>query len=136
MKIYYRGRYVKNVPKKYAGIPDLADYFEDIDSPRLSVAEFRILDMALFAQKIAPFLERFKAVFPMDYWLIEKSSPKMAHEVTTADNQIYYSILFHNGFAIRTNKRIYNICPCRDKAPSSSPHVALPPFEQLKLAFS
>jgi hypothetical protein len=136
MKIYYHGRYVKNVPAKYANIPDLPDYFEDIDSPRLSVKECRILDMALFNQKIASFLVRLKVVFPMDYWLIEKSSPVMAHEVATDDNQIYYSLLFRNGFAIRINKRIYNLCPIKGEAPSSSPLVALPPFEQLKLSFS
>ena len=136
MKIYYHGRYVKNVPKKYAGIPNLPDYFEEIDSPRLSGDEFRILEMALFAQRIQSFLDRFKVLFPMDYWLIEKSSPKMAHEVTTDDNQVYYSLLFRNGFAIRINKRIYNSCPIKGEAPSSSSLVALPPFQQLKLAFS
>ena len=136
MKIYYRGRYVKNVPKKYAAIPDLVDYFEDIDSPRLSIAEYRILDMALFHIKIMPFLECERSVSVVDYWMIHKSSPSVAHEVTTEDNQVYYSLLFRNGFSVRINKRIYNQCPCRDKVSSSSPLVVRPPFEQLKLAFA
>ena len=135
MKIYHNGRYVKNVPAKYAKIPDLPDHFEEIDSPRLSCAEYRILDLALFAIRLEPFLERFKESSPMDYWLIEKSSPAVAHEVATEDNQVYYSLLFRNGFPIRINKQIYNMCPVRKKASASSPLVALAPFEQLKLSF-
>lgn len=136
MKIYHKGRYVKNVPAKYSKIPDLPDYFEEIDSPRLSCAEYRILDLALFHHRITPFLEQMKRENQLDHWLIEKSSPVMAHEVTTDDNQVYYSLLFRNGFAIRINRRIYKMCPKRRKANWNSPDVALPPYEQLKMTFA
>jgi hypothetical protein len=136
MKIYHRGRYVKNVPAKYAKIPDLPDYFEEIDSPRMSVDEYWILELALFARKIQSFLSVFEEKSPVDYWLIAKSSPKMAHEVTMKDGNIYYSLLFRNGFAIRINRKIYKMCPIQRKASCDSPLVAIPPYEQLTLAFS
>lgn len=129
MKIYYRGRYVKNVPAKFARIPDLPDYFEELDSTRLSAKEWWILKMALFHQRIAPFLNLLANEKPDTFRKIEKSSPQRAFIVKSNDGQLYYSLLFRNGNSVRIPKRIYSKCPKRSKGVVSYPNsfVAAPP---------
>lgn len=135
MKIYYCGRYVKNVPAKFTRIPDLPDYFEELDSTRLSAKEWWILKMALFHQRITPFLEQLSKDNPKGFRKIEKSSPQRAFIVKSNDGQLYYSLLFRNGNSVRIPKRIYSKCPCRNKREVSYPNsfVAAPPVQQLTL---
>jgi hypothetical protein len=135
MKIYYRGRYVKNVPAEFAQIPDLPDYFEDLDSTRLSAKEWWFLKMALFHQRITPFLDQLAIEKPDTFRKIEKSSPQRAFIVKSDDGQRYYSLLFRNGNSVRIPKRVYSKCPCRNKREVSYPNsfVAAPPVQQLKL---
>lgn len=136
MRIYYRGRYVKNVPAKYAKIPDLPDHFEDLHSTRLSVREYWILKMALFHYNMQPFFTQLAMAKPETYRLIEKSSPEKAFFVKSKiDKQTWYSLLFRNGQSIRIPRKIFRRCPkrFRDMATYPGTTIAPPPVEQLKL---
>ena len=134
MKIYLKsGRYIKTVPRKYAIIPNLPDYFEDIDHVRLSCSEYKILDLALFAVQNERFICRLQLLSEYNYEKIRKSSPLRAFEVTTSDGQLYYSLQFRNGYSVRCPKDIYNQCPVKDIATFPSENVAPPKLIQLTL---
>lgn len=133
MKVYYKGRYIKSVPAEFKDIPDLANYFEDIDHVRLSIYEWWILKLALFEQKIKPFIQSLSKSDPASFMLIEKSSPLKAFEVSTDDGQIYHSLLFRNGKSIVCHKSIYLKCPERYSTKYPDSLVAKPKVEQLKI---
>jgi CDGSH-type Zn-finger protein len=58
MKLLHNGRHIKNIPKRYSSILDIAELIDDLDHKRLSDTERRVLNEKLLSNQVQHFLRK------------------------------------------------------------------------------
>lgn len=136
MKVTYKNRMIKLIPRKYKAIENITDHLEDFDHLRLTEDERETLDYALFAQEAAKFIEELKEKEKLVYEICCNTKPASTVKVITSDDQVYYALRMSNNLSIRCDEALYRLSPIRNKITytnSLSRQIAPPPVEQLRM---
>ena len=107
MKYYYKGEYLKDIPKKYALVPNIQDYIDDLDKKRLNKNERTSLDKALLGILLKEFMDKKSK----DYLLapfIGDATPVGIYKAETKHNE-YYFVKLSNERELMCEQELYDL---------------------------
>lgn len=109
MKLIYKGRHLKTIPKEFSELPDLEFYVEDEFSKRLDHAERKAMIRALFEFRTRKFVLKQRQNPLLDEYL---GSAKLVDAVKVkTTHESYYALRFEGNKLLKCPFDIFAASP-------------------------
>ena len=115
MIVTHKKRLIKRLPDKYCVIDNITDHLEDFEHIRLTDAERKHLDNALFMEYYSRLINYLTEDDQELYEKVKDSLPMYAVKFKANDQRTIFIIRTDNNILLKCYKQLYELCPNKRK---------------------